>query len=164
MAASERDLLVHAYNTVNQTIVTLENLTDPLEMDGLVLRIDYLIRTLVNLNHSQTDEIISLLGEACTHMTSEAQEMQEQAVEFAPQVFNQRRGRPAFEIKEEQLSFLLEAGFTIPTIAQLLKVSTRTVERRMNKYGLSVSGEYRERFLFCPVWGFRNASEISNLN
>ena len=99
-------------NTVNQTIATLENLIDPLEIDGLVLRLDYLIRTLVNLdNHSQTDEIISLL----------AQDVQQQAVEFAPQVFTQRRGRPAFEIKEEQLSFLLEAGFTIPTIAQLFR-------------------------------------------
>ena len=88
-------------NTVNQTIATLENLIDPLEIDGLVLRLDYLIRTLVNLdNHSQTDEIISLLGEACNQLTSEAQDVQQQAVEFAPQVFTQRRGRPAFEIKE----------------------------------------------------------------
>ena len=55
MAASGNDYIVHAYNTVNQTIATLENLIDPLEIDGLVLRLDYLIRTLVNLdNHSQT--------------------------------------------------------------------------------------------------------------
>ena len=36
MAASGNDYIVHAYNTVNQTIATLENLIDPLEIDGLV--------------------------------------------------------------------------------------------------------------------------------
>lgn len=126
---------------MNQTIVNLENLSDPLEIDGLVLRLDYLIRSLVKLdNNSRMDEIIRLLGEACNQLTSEAEEMQRQVVEFPPQVLTQRRGRPSFEIKEEQLTSLLESGFKVPTIAQLLRVSTRTVERRMNQYGLSVSG------------------------
>lgn len=141
MAASA---YLQAHNTVNHIITALENISDPLEIDGLILRLDYLIRTLVNLeDHPQTDEIIRLLGEACNDLTSEAQLrlVEEEAVDFAPQVRTQRRGRPAFEIKEQQLSFLLNEGFKIPTIALLLRVSTRTVERRMKKYGLSVSGK-----------------------
>ena len=130
MAAKRNDYIVHAYNTVNQTITTLENLIDPLEINGLVLRLDYLFRTLDNLdNHSQMDEIINLLGEACNQLTSEAQDVQQQAVEFAPQVFTQRRGRPAFEIKEEQLSFLLEAGFMIPTMGMVPNVNMKTLHK-----------------------------------
>ena len=106
----------------------LENLIDPLEIDGLVLIL--IFRTLDNLdNHSQTDEIINLLGEACNQLTSEAQDVQQQAVEFAPQVFTQRRGRPAFEIKEEQLSFLLEAGFMIPTMGMIPNVNMKTLHK-----------------------------------
>ena len=33
---------LEAHNTVNQIITALENITDPLEIDGLVLRLDYL--------------------------------------------------------------------------------------------------------------------------
>ena len=57
------------------------------------------------------------------------------------QIYTHRRGRPAFEMKEDQLSFLLDEGFKIPLIALILGVSTQTVEGRMKKYGLSVSGK-----------------------
>ena len=121
-------------------------MTDPLEIDGLVLRLDYLIRTLVNFEKDpQTDEIIRLLGQACDELTCAASKAQSRSadaefVDFASQVHTQRRGRPAFDIKEEQLSFLLDERFNIPTIALLFRVSSRTIERRMKKYGLSVSG------------------------
>ena len=68
---------LQAHNTVNQIITALENMTDPLEIDGLVLKLDYLIRTLVNFeNDPQTDEIIRLLGEACDELTYAASEAQ----------------------------------------------------------------------------------------
>ena len=125
--------------------MALENITDPFENDGLVLRLDYLMRTLVNLGNPQTDEIIRQLGEACNELTTATSEAHSrlidgEAAEFNSQVYYQSRGRPTFEIKEEELSFLLEEGFKIPTIALLFRVSTRTIERRMQKYGLSVSG------------------------
>lgn len=137
----------HAYNMVEETITRLENLTDPFEIDGLIMRLDYLKRLLVNLDNdsnSQTDEIVSLIGDAINELMRDTQSrfLDLDTVEFAPKVRNHRRGRPSFEIKEEQLSFLLEEGFTVPIIGQLFRVSTRTVERRMAKYGLSVSGTY----------------------
>ena len=52
-------------------------------------------------------------------------------VNFASQVQTQRRGRPAFEVKEEQLIFHLQEGFNFPTTALLFRVSSRTVERRL---------------------------------
>ena len=82
-----------------------------------------------------------MLGETYNELTTSSAQsrlINVEPVEFASQVYTQRRGRPAFDIKEEQLSFLLDGGFTVSTIALLFKVSTRTVERRMALYGLSV--------------------------
>ncbi|KAK3702167.1 hypothetical protein QZH41_015074 [Actinostola sp. cb2023] len=53
-----------------------------------------------------------------------------------------RRGRPAFIIPHEQLSYLLEQGFTVPDISTMLGVGQRTVERRMSEYNLKVAGTY----------------------
>ena len=133
-----------AHSTINQIIAALENMTDPLEINGLVLRIDYFICTLVNLgNHPRTDEIILLLVEICNELISAAQSMlvASDSMESTSQIYTHRRGRPAFEIKEDHLSFVLDEGFKIPIIAFILGVSTRTVERRMKKCGLSVSGQ-----------------------
>ena len=58
-------------------------------------------------------------------------------------MYTQCRGRPPFEINEEELSplqLLVEEGFKVLAIARLLMVSRRTIERRMQKNGLSVSG------------------------
>ena len=62
-------------------------------------------------------------------------------MESTSQIYTHRRGRHTFEIKEDQLSFVLDEGFKIPIIAFILGVSTRTVERRKKNYGLSVSGQ-----------------------
>ena len=53
-----------------------------------------------------------------------------------------RRGRPGFIITAEQLTFLLEQGFTVPVISVMLGVGKRTVERRMSELNLKVSGKY----------------------
>ena len=45
------------------------------------------------------------------------------------------RGRPKFEINEEQLLYLLHLGFSVPRIASLCGVSIR---RRMSEFSLSV--------------------------
>ena len=53
-------------------------------------------------------------------------------------------GRPAFDISREQLEMLLRARFSVRCIAELLHVSSRTVERRMEEYGLSVRTLYSD--------------------
>ena len=53
-------------------------------------------------------------------------------------------GRPAFHISKEQLAMLLKARFSVPCIAELLNVSARTIERRIQEYGLSVRAFYTE--------------------
>ena len=55
-----------------------------------------------------------------------------------------KRGRPAFHISKQQLEMLLKARFIGPCIAELLYVSSRTVERRMKENRLSVRALYTE--------------------
>ena len=56
-------------------------------------------------------------------------------------VASDRPGRPRFDIGEEQLSCLIETGFSVPEIASysILRVSVSTVRRRMSEYNLTVS-------------------------
>ena len=51
-------------------------------------------------------------------------------------------GRPCFQIPREQLSYLIENGFSVPQIADMIGVSVRTVRRRMDDYDLSIRAQY----------------------
>lgn len=132
-----------AYDIIQQTIESLDNpAITSFEIDGISLRLDYLTRTLVNLdsNCAPTDGIVQLLGETSSYLRVMDVQSTACAIEFAPKIFFGGRGRPSFEIKEEQLSFLIDQGFQVPVIAKLFRVSPRTIERRMANYGLSISG------------------------
>ena len=53
-------------------------------------------------------------------------------------------GRPSFEIPCEQLSYLIENHFSVPQIATMLRVSIRTIRRRMSEFGLSIRAQYSD--------------------
>lgn len=109
-----------AYSVVEQTIARLESLNDLSETDGLIMRLEYLNRSLANLDSPDTDEIMLLIGEAISCMSRDRSlSLEFDGVNFPHRVSTQRRGRPSFEIRQEQLAFLLEQGFKVPTIAQL---------------------------------------------
>ena len=59
-------------------------------------------------------------------------------------IFTGSSGRPKFNIPYEQLNFLLERRFTVAQISALLGVSSRTIERRLQEFGLSVRATYTE--------------------
>ena len=132
-----------AYDIIQQRIESLDNpAITSFEIDGISLRLDYLPRTLVNLdsNCAPTDGIVQLLGETSSYLRVMDVQSTACAIEFAPKIFFGGRGRPSFEIKEEQLSFLIDQGFQVPVIAKLFRVSPQTIERRVANYGLSISG------------------------
>ena len=95
------------YEIIQQTI-TLDEPLSLFEAEAITLRLDYLTRTLVNLDGrlAQTDAIVRLLEESISYLN----DMDESAgsIEFAPKIFSGNRGRPSFEIREEQLSFLID--------------------------------------------------------
>ena len=51
-------------------------------------------------------------------------------------------GRPSYDISYEQLLYLIENRFSVPTMADMLGVSIRTIRRKMNDYGLSIRDQY----------------------
>ncbi len=52
------------------------------------------------------------------------------------------KGPPKFLISREHLQSLVSMQLSIPCISQLLGVSTRTINRRLNKYGISIRDTY----------------------
>ena len=55
-----------------------------------------------------------------------------------------QRGRPRLEIKQQQLEYLLQLGFSCPKIAGVLGVSLSTIRRRMSEFGLSITSLYSD--------------------
>ena len=122
------------------------------EFQPLVLKLDYLYRIVVNLNIDGA--VIELVGLAKTANPSGYK---------APLKLSGRRGRPTFDIDEEQLLFLLEQGFQVCDISSILCVSVRTVERRMSSFGLTVSGKQFNCYIniTCKLIKFTMSSMIS---
>lgn len=53
-------------------------------------------------------------------------------------------GRPKIIVSEQHIRRLIEIGLTVPCISKLLGVSTRTIERRMQEFGITVRGTYSQ--------------------
>ena len=90
------------HNIVEETIAVLENPVSYYEIDGIIIRLDYVVRTLVNLDSgfSQTDEIVRLLGEAIANLQILRSASEETschaAFEHPPKILSGNRGRPSF--------------------------------------------------------------------
>jgi len=53
-------------------------------------------------------------------------------------------GCPKTIVSEQHLRRLVEIGLTVPCISKLLGMSTRTIERRMQQFGITVRGTYSQ--------------------
>ena len=112
---------------------------DPsIDFQPVVFKLDFLQRITVSLDVD--DEVTELVGLAYSMLAEMDQRNHVNCAYQAPLNSSGKRGRPSYEITEEQLLFLLEQGFQVCDISNILGVSARTVERRMSKFGLSVSG------------------------
>lgn len=58
------------------------------------------------------------------------------------QTFTGTAGRPSFEIPEAQILFLVEQGFSSTDMGIMMGVSSRTIRRRMQQYGVSIRESY----------------------
>ena len=112
---------------------------DPsIDFQPIVFKLDFLQRITVSLDVD--DVVTELVGIAYSMLVDMDQRNHVNCSYHAPLKRSGKRERPSFEITEEQLLFLLEQGFQVCGISNILGVSARTVERRMSKFGLSVSG------------------------
>ena len=84
-----------------------------------------------------------------------------------PRLFSGVRGRPSYGVAQQQIESLLDVGFKVGEIADLLQVSKRTIERRMTGFGLSarsftditndnLDSQVREIKLYHPNIGSKN--------
>ena len=124
------------------------SLNDENMADSIHFRIDYLIHTILRyegvvpgLTSNLTGQLLPLLGEATTLLASNDLNLNDDQSR-CNLIYNGKKGRPKFDITEDHLSFLLGLGFSVPLISSLLETSTRTVERRMAKYGLQSRSYY----------------------
>lgn len=53
-------------------------------------------------------------------------------------------GPPKIMVSEQHIRRLIEIGLTVPCISKLLGTSTRTIERRMQEFGITVRGTYSQ--------------------
>ena len=127
-----------ALAVVQDTLEHLDSYQDG-DYSGILLRLEYLNRIIINFG-DLPDSIVAGIGSAITCLSS-AQRSSVPCTYRANRLLTGRRGRPPFDVSEDQLVFLVDSGFTVPKISELLGISKRTVERRMSNFGIRISGE-----------------------
>lgn len=128
-------------SVIQDTISRIDHFRVPDDITSVILRLEYLNEALVNSDQF-TDRAVSAIGEVLSILRDVANNNQPETQEL--EVRSLRRGRSPFDIKEGQLAFLVENGFKVPQISQLLGVSIRTVERRLSAFGIKMSGRKRK--------------------
>ncbi|CAB4013023.1 Nuclear pore complex Nup107, partial [Paramuricea clavata] len=139
---ADREYVVTAINDVLTTLNRYVDLdSSSTDFQPVILRLDYLHRLVVNL--AIDDFVIEMISLAYRTLVEIDNNETISGYRASTDTTGQR-GRPSFEIGEEQLSYLLEQGFNVRDIGSILGVSVRTVERRMSSFGLTVSGIGKE--------------------
>ena len=123
---------------VERDITLYEEQRDPQTLDSLVMQVDLLLQHLHRLGVEE--EVVQDTSQALALLSQQGE-----VVELLGswQIdYTGRRGRPRYNISQQQLEHLLNLNFDCPTIAKMLGVSLSTVRRRMAEYHLSVNSCY----------------------
>lgn len=127
----------YVLSVIQDTSSRIDNVRDPDDFTSVILRLEYLNRAIVNSGEfldsvvSSIRQVLGILKDVMSHNQRTASETE----------VRRGRGIPAFDIREEQLLFLVDNGFKVSQISQLLGVSVRTVERRLSAFGIRMSGK-----------------------
>ena len=120
---------VFALAVIQDTLERLDSYQDG-DYSGILLLLEYLHRILINCG-DLPDSDVAGIGSAITCLSS-AQRSRVPCTHRANRLLTGLRGRPPFDISEDQLVFL---------VSELLRISKRTVERRMSNFGIRISCE-----------------------
>ena len=136
-----------ATNMLRRVATDLQSFGDrrlpPDSADAFLLLLVLLVQEQLGGN-SQTSTAGTLVSRALRSMRS-LQDRQHEYMYGAPAIVQAGSvGRPKFDIPAQQLSFLVESGFTGTQIAGIIGVSLRAVRRRMADYGLSIGHQYAD--------------------
>ena len=114
------------------------------EIDWLLSQVDYLkhhtdvAEQLGVLNKSHRTEI----DDVVTTVENLYKTKWEQTSQHEIRKINEGKGRPRYDIRQEQLQLLLTLRFNIPDISKILGGSKRTIKWRMSQYQLLKTDNY----------------------
>ena len=110
-------------------------------VDVMKLRLDYVNRMSVTLGlPEEVINALSLVYQQLDRISERMVQSQDVDVQYRPSVTHSGRGRPKFSISQEQLSFLVDQGFTVKEMSSILGVGQRTLERRLAAFHISIRG------------------------
>jgi transposase len=125
-------------------LYSYEEKRDPGDLDYLVYLV-YKLYRLLKSSDNYSDEVLENIASGLTLLedTQDSEVSHNPAVDIVFQSIRvSDRGRPRLDIRQDQLEYFLELGFTCPRIASMLGVSLRTIRRWMSESGLSVRNLY----------------------
>ena len=123
------DAIAGVCQRVKRLVACYEEGREPEKLDCLVFHVDRLHRTLLALNTSS--EVLEVVGMSLT-LLEELDRSVGNGYGYTPLVLHEnRRGRPRFDVKQEQPEYLLDLGFNCPKVAEVLGV-LNTIRRRMS--------------------------------
>jgi hypothetical protein len=126
------DFIEESLNLIKDLVNRLDALSNEDDVGALLLRLDVLKRMFVALNVENL--LVDDANRAYNALTVIQDSIERRGQHQTP------RGRPMIDIDEEQVIFLLDQGFKVGQISNILGFSKRTLERRMHSFGLSVKG------------------------
>lgn len=107
-------------------------------VQGMLLQAELLVRDIVLLEGVVQPEVGEDILQAVLQVAIATQHLADEHYRL------HMRGRPEIPISEEHLVVLLEYHFTIRAIANMFKVSPRTIRRRIIQYGLDEELSFSE--------------------
>ena len=135
---ASRMTIQYILSVIESAITSIDSVENTDDISSLILRLECLNRVIVG--EGLPDPIVSSLGQVLLILREREREW-DWEINSMNRESSGRRGRPSFDIKEEQLAFLVENDFKVPEIGAMLGVSSRTVERRQYSFGISISGK-----------------------
>jgi len=103
---------------------------------------EFVVKNIISSLDDSEEAAVRHIVSALKILTDIQQQSMEEASYRPPVLYTGRSGRPRFDITEVQLKYLLDNHFTVPRIASIIGVSSRTIERRLSQFGLSVRSRY----------------------
>ena len=133
-------ILGHCRTILAQVINEMDAGLGAFNIDYARYRVDW-VRSMIDEEDNDMSELLQLvtqaqniLGDLDSDIYYRSSPIEQQITGF--------RGRPKFEIPEEQLELFLDYNFSVEQIAKMLGVCSKTVHRRLKQYGLSVKQTY----------------------
>jgi hypothetical protein len=146
---AEQQVVEFIRGTLLRLIRQIENSSGGIDNpDGISYRLGWLYNSIARYFGGQGQDIN--VDERVTTLVGNANDILRQNVQnishsySVAQVSTGGRGRPKFNIPQDQLQFLVERGFRIPEISRMLSTSVRTIERRLHDFGLSATENYSQ--------------------